>query len=289
MQNGLQQPSPGFSAGGQCRELVSTQFPSGWSPVLCDMRNGTGSPELRSLFVTCPSKTLLLPFSIAITIFTTMIAVVVIPIVIFGGAIIINSVRGHAAERRQLLRAVSHGKCAAGHDVSVFRREGRKAGARCAQAVPRLLAGFLPVYYLCFWDTFFPCQPEACCGDALILFSPWRKGGRVTLKLNRCFRRRIGVNAPARRRARGGSAEPVEPEAVPGASRRSPRLPRWDVSHILVPLQRGARAAAPSSSVGSTRAGLGNRGDTARTARPQYGCLPTWKSSGAKWWTSSRK
>lgn len=83
---------------------------------------------------------------------------------------------------------------------------------------------------------------------------------------------------PRGRRARGGSVEPVEPGAVPGASPGSSRLPHWDVSHILVPLQCGARAAAPKRSVGSTGAGLGNRGDTARSARPQYGSLPTWKS-----------
>lgn len=55
-------------------------------------------PVLLPLFVTCPSKTFLLPFSVAITVFTATIAVVVTAIVIFGGVIIINSGCGHAAE-----------------------------------------------------------------------------------------------------------------------------------------------------------------------------------------------
>lgn len=57
-------------------------------------------PVLLPLFVTCPSKPLILPFSIAVTISTAMIAADVVAVVITGGVIIIiiSSGCGHAAE-----------------------------------------------------------------------------------------------------------------------------------------------------------------------------------------------
>lgn len=52
--------------------------------------------------------------------------------------------------------AVSHGKCAAGHDVSVFPGERRKAGAQCAQAVPRLPVRFFLTEGPLLLEYFFP-------------------------------------------------------------------------------------------------------------------------------------
>lgn len=136
---------------------------------------------------------------------------------------------------------------------------------------------------------FSPCQPEACCGDALVLFSPWRKGGRVTLKPNRCFRRRIGVSAPA---GAEGAGRLCRAGRAGGCARGQPRE--------LSPASPGrfshpCPAAVRSQGCGSETLGWQHRG-RARQSRghgqertPAVRLLAHVEITGAKWGTSSRK
>lgn len=102
------------------------------------------------------------------------------------------------------------------------------------------------------------------------MFSPRRKGGGVTLKLNRCFRRRIGVSAPAgaegagrlRRAGRAGGCARGQPRQFPPAppGRFGPSLSRCSSEPGLRLGAAGWAATGRARQPGSAGAAARGRG-----------------------------